>query len=116
MKHTAIGRLDSILRENSCCIEWTEEQRLGVSRHTADGFWIRVITMRMGGNENIDVKILGLDKNGELPIDPVGIAIGCICTTVGQVQIDSYQQAALIFDKESILSEIPDRKAPGRRT
>jgi hypothetical protein len=108
--------LDSILRENSCCIEWTEEQRLGVSRHTADGFWIRVITMRMGGNENIDVKILGLDKNGELPIDPVGIAIGYICTTVGQVQIDSYQQAALIFDKESILSEIPDRKTPGRRT
>jgi hypothetical protein len=47
-----------------------------------------VIEMGMGDDENVDIKILRLDENGELPIEAICIVVGRICTAVGEVEID----------------------------
>src|SRR5271166_4287598 len=69
-----------------------------------------MILVRMRGDEYVDIQILGIDENRQLPIQPIRQVRIRGRTAVREVQIDTNERTGVIFQNEPILPQIPDRE------
>ena len=83
-----------------------EEQGAGFVK-AADGFHVGVVFVGVGGDEDVDVEVFGLDEDGELAVEAEREA-GDGGAAVGEVEVDADEGSGGIFEDKTVLAEEPE--------